>query len=218
MKFLLCSLILSSASSAGAAVIVDNLSQKDFFSSVYIKAAQRFYTTYDSWILTDLMLIGYGTSPSIKVSIFSSYHSDPESRIATLYSGSAHDAGFRTNSTSTTPTTFTFSPVTLDPGTEYWVVVENLSYFSGFEDLAWGASYSGNNGFYGDGYSAVAKRSVFGPSWGNYHSPYIMTITAIPEPNCLMILGLGGLVIIRRSRLKCQSEQSGAQQPSLAAL
>lgn len=183
-----------------AAVIFNNLSAKNTSGNVFRRAAQAFYTTYDSYIVTDLRLIGYGTSPDIRISIFSTSGGyQPQSRIATLYAGSTADAGFRTNLTSTTPTNFTFSPVVLSSQTQYWIVVEDFDYYSG-SGLTWGATLS-NNTAYGDGYSTMARNSLSETSWGSFESnPYVMKVTAVPEPNSMIFLGLASLMTLRRSR------------------
>lgn len=190
--------------SVNGAVIVNSLGAMNTRDHVSRRAAQAFYTTYQSWVITDVAIIGIGTSPDIEISIFSSDNTKPISKIATLYRGAAVDAGFRTLTTSSTPTEFTFSPVKLTPQTQYWIVVENLKYYSGYTNLTWGSTFSNSN--YGDGYSFMARDSLSETSWGSYQSdPYVMEITAVPEPNHFTMLGFGALMILRRSYTKRKS-------------
>ncbi len=203
--FLLLFVVLTM--NANGAVIVDSLAAMSTRDNVYRRAAQAFYTTYQSWVITDVAIIGIGTSPDIEISIFSSDYTKPISKIATLYRGSAESAGFGRLTTSRTPTDFTFSPVELVPETPYWIVVENLEYYNGYTNLTWGTTTS--NFSYGDGYSSMARDSLSENSWGSYQSnPYVMKITAVPEPNHFMMLGFGALIILRRSRTKRKSEQA----------
>lgn len=200
--FLLLLVVL--AMNANGAVIVDSLGAMNTRDNVYRRAAQAFYTTYQSWIITDVAIIGIGISPDIEISIFSSDYTKPLSKIATLYRGSAEDAGFGRLTTSRTPTNFTFSSVELAPQTHYWIVVENYEYYSGYTSLTWGSTFSNSN--YGDGYDTMARDSLSETSWGSYQSnPYVMEITAVPEPNHLMMLGVGALIVLRRSRSKPKS-------------
>lgn len=195
MKCLLLPFLVVIAINANGAVIVDSLAAKNTNENVYRRAGQAFHTTYGYWIVTDVRLIGIGSSSNIKISIFSSDSTKPVSNLATLYTGTAAGAGFSTQTTNKNPTSFTFDPVILAPSTQYWIVVEDFSN----SDLSLGATFS--NAIYGDGYSYAARNSTSEITWGSYNSnPYALRVTAIPEPGHFMMFCFGALMMLRRSR------------------
>ncbi|HSP42206.1 MAG TPA: hypothetical protein VLO11_05005, partial [Luteolibacter sp.] len=111
-------------------------------------------------------------------------------------------AGFSTQTTNNNPTSFTFDPVVLAPSTQYWIVVEDFSN----SNLSLGATFS--NAIYGDGYSFAARNSTSEITWGSYKSnPYVLKVTAIPEPSHFMMFGFGALMMLRRTRTKQRSDQ-----------
>ena len=180
--------------SRAAAVLFDNLGQpgSGYSSTSLVSLAQAFTTTSTNYVLNEVSLplwIRAGATGTYEILVWDStgVGSSPGAQV-----GSAIHSGLAQNLSTTVGSLLTISGlnVALSPSTTYYLVSRNVSVSSAV-DLQWKLSNLVTSSFY----------EFSSGSWGGpYPSNMEMKITAVPEPSsgALMVLGIGGVIALRR--------------------
>ena len=181
-------------------------------SNTSIAYAQSFSTTSDNFVLTGvtLRLSTNASSGSFQVSIYG-FDTATNSPSSSLFSSMIFQ-GFPTGVTfAGADVLFPVNNLSLEPSKRYYVVASHSSITPG---LAWGDSQ--NNKAAGTNYSNeyYAGSNTSGTTWTfvspvqSNIAPFIMRVTAVPEPSSL-VMGLASAGIIGwAARRRVRSHQS----------
>ena len=182
--------------SRAAAVLFDNLGQVGgaYSSTSLVSLAQGFTTTSTNFVLSEIVLplwIRAGATGAYEISVWDSTGTGGSPGVqvgSAIYSGLAQDLS------TTWGSRLTISGLSVDllPSTNYYLVSKNTS-VAPATNLIWKLSDTVSSPFY----------EFASGSWGGpYPSNMEMKITAVPEPSAaaLLVLGIGGMIVLRRCR------------------
>ena len=183
--------------SRAAAVLFDNLGQpgSGYSSTSLVSLAQAFATTSTNFVLSEVSLPLWrraGAAGTYEILVWDSTGGggSPGAQV-----GSAIHSGLAENLSTTGGSLLTISGlnVTLLPSTTYYLVSRNTS-VAPAGDLLWKLSNINTSPFY----ELESENNWGGPFPTNME----MKITAVPEPSAgvLLMLGIGGVIALRRCR------------------
>ncbi|MEM1166080.1 MAG: choice-of-anchor R domain-containing protein [Planctomycetota bacterium] len=208
------------ASDASANVVVSNLDENERFTAVisgstlrdFVNLAAKFTTgtgdltvTGASALLT-ARLTGTEPTTTYVAELWTSAGITPDTLIAS--SAPSTEPGVGTSpSSSNTIFDFTFAGVDLEANTDYWIS------FRGIDTSATGVRLtdSDDESFAADGWSiddtGFARITNDGGSWADASGPNlgwvpIFSITAVPAPGAVALLGGAGVLAARRRRVR----------------